>query len=120
MPTVSYSVRSWAIMAEGGSEIGVDPKLVVRTNDKTGETFTFFFGKDCTFSQWHSCEFKVDDVEYNCAEQYMMHQKAGKKTSDMLICPYCFLKRFTVDISSFHLVRSRGAKRGSRPPRFLV
>jgi len=27
-------------------------------------------------SQWHPAIFVVDGVEYNCAEQYMMHQKA--------------------------------------------
>ena len=42
------------------------------------EKFTFFFGKESPFSQWHPAEFDVDDVTYNCAEQYMMHQKAGE------------------------------------------
>ena len=41
-----------------------------------GEKFTFFFGKDSPFSQWHPAKFEVDGVTYNCAEQYMMHQKA--------------------------------------------
>jgi ribA/ribD-fused uncharacterized protein len=38
------------------------------------EKFTFFWSGP--FSQWHRCKFTVDGVEYNCAEQYMMHQKA--------------------------------------------
>lgn len=42
----------------------------------SGEKFTFFFGKDSPFSQWHPAKFEVDGVSYNCAEQYMMHQKA--------------------------------------------
>ena len=42
----------------------------------SGEKFTFFFGKDSPFSQWHPAQFKVDTITYNCAEQYMMHQKA--------------------------------------------
>lgn len=45
--------------------------------------FVFFWGigdtgkvqKGC-LSQWWPCRFKVDDVEYNCAEQYMMAMKA--------------------------------------------
>lgn len=45
--------------------------------------FIFFWGhhktnginKGC-FSQWWPCTFTVDDVTYNCAEQYMMAQKA--------------------------------------------
>lgn len=38
------------------------------------EQFTFFWAGP--FSQWHRCKFTVDGVTYNCAEQYMMHQKA--------------------------------------------
>lgn len=38
------------------------------------EQFTFFWRGP--FSQWHRCSFTVDGVTYNCAEQYMMHQKA--------------------------------------------
>jgi len=38
------------------------------------ETFTFFYGGP--FSQWYPVNFKVDGIEYNCAEQYMMAQKA--------------------------------------------
>ena len=44
---------------------------------ETGEKFTFFFGAESPFSQWHPAVFTVDGVEYNCAEQYMMSQKAG-------------------------------------------
>lgn len=38
------------------------------------ERFTFFW--DGPFSQWHPCTFTLDDIEYNCAEQYMMAEKA--------------------------------------------
>lgn len=52
-----------------------------------GERFEFtkFFGHTgCTienptnacFSQWFPCTFKVDEVTYNCMEQYMMAEKA--------------------------------------------
>ena len=27
------------------------------------------------YSQFHPCKFTVDEVQYNCCEQYMMHQK---------------------------------------------
>lgn len=40
----------------------------------TPERFTFFWSGP--FSQWHGCRFVVDGRAYNCAEQYMMHQKA--------------------------------------------
>lgn len=38
------------------------------------EEFTFFW--DGPFSQWHACYFEIDGLEYNCAEQYMMAEKA--------------------------------------------
>ncbi|XP_065905134.1 N-glycosidase YbiA-like isoform X2 [Dysidea avara] len=43
---------------------------------KPVEKFHFFWKSKSPFSQWYSAQFKVDDVEYNCAEQYMMYQKA--------------------------------------------
>lgn len=38
------------------------------------EQFTFFYGGPA--SQWAAGDFKVGDVTYNCAEQYMMAEKA--------------------------------------------
>lgn len=38
------------------------------------EKFTLFWNGP--FSQWEECEFEVDGVTYNCAEQYMMAAKA--------------------------------------------
>jgi ribA/ribD-fused uncharacterized protein len=38
------------------------------------ETFTFFWSGP--FSQWHPSPFVIDGVHYNCAEQYMMAEKA--------------------------------------------
>ena len=39
------------------------------------EKFTFFWHGP--FSQWYRSNFKVDGVRYNCAEQYMMAEKAS-------------------------------------------
>lgn len=36
--------------------------------------FWFFWGGE--FSQWYPSNFTIDGVKYNCAEQYMMEQKA--------------------------------------------
>lgn len=36
--------------------------------------FHFFYGG--YFSQWFYCDFEVDGIKYNCAEQYMMGEKA--------------------------------------------
>lgn len=38
------------------------------------EEYTFFW--DGPFSQWEPCHFIIDEVEYNCAEQFMMAEKA--------------------------------------------
>lgn len=47
--------------------------------------FLFFWGhtpaadghiNEACFSQWWECSFRVDDVEYSCAEQFMMAEKA--------------------------------------------
>lgn len=40
------------------------------------EKFTFFWETRSPFSQWHPSDFTVEGVEFNCAEQYMMYQKA--------------------------------------------
>lgn len=36
--------------------------------------FVFFWGG--TFSQWYPSKFTINNIEYNCAEQYMMAKKA--------------------------------------------
>ncbi len=38
------------------------------------EKFTLFW--DGPFSQWEPCQFEVEGITYNCAEQYMMARKA--------------------------------------------
>jgi hypothetical protein len=45
---------------------------------KETEDFVFFWREGSPFSQWHPAKFKVDDLEFNCAEQYMMYSKASK------------------------------------------
>lgn len=42
----------------------------------TAERFTFFFGPEHPFSQWHPSPFVLDGVAFACAEQAMMHGKA--------------------------------------------
>lgn len=36
--------------------------------------YKFFWGG--VFSNWYPSKFTVDNIEYNCGEQYMMYQKA--------------------------------------------
>lgn len=38
--------------------------------------YEYFWGNRFVFSQWYQCKFEIDGKIYNCAEQYMMHQKA--------------------------------------------
>jgi ribA/ribD-fused uncharacterized protein len=38
------------------------------------EKFTFFWSGP--FSQWHPSPFQIDGIHYNCAEQWMMAEKA--------------------------------------------
>jgi ribA/ribD-fused uncharacterized protein len=40
-------------------------------------SYTFFWKKESPFSQQHLCNFKVSGVRFNCAEQFMMYQKAA-------------------------------------------
>lgn len=53
-------------------------EIITKANPKTGEVFTFFWGPNTVFSQWYPCSFTVDGLQYNCAEQYMMSQKASE------------------------------------------
>lgn len=39
--------------------------------------YEYFWRSQSIYSQWYACTFEVDGTKYNCAEQYMMHQKAG-------------------------------------------
>ena len=58
-------------------------KLILEKRDWKKDDFIFFWGhrkgkkiaKTC-FSQWYEIDFEVDGHRYNCAEQYMMAQKA--------------------------------------------
>lgn len=38
--------------------------------------YYFFYKTKHPFSQWYKCKFIEDQIEYNCAEQYMMYHKA--------------------------------------------
>lgn len=38
--------------------------------------YKFFWNSDSYFSNWYKCKFTVNGITFNCAEQYMMYQKA--------------------------------------------
>lgn len=48
--------------------------------------YEYFWGNRSVFSQWYPCKFEIDGKIYNCAEQYMMHQKAGMSFLNASIC----------------------------------
>jgi len=48
--------------------------MFVMKSVSSDEVFTFFWKS--ALSQWRKSPFQVHGVEYNCAEQYMMAQKA--------------------------------------------
>ena len=52
-----------------------DANVVYESGEVMRSDFEFFWNGPC--SQWHDSTFEVDNVEYNCAEQYMMAGKAG-------------------------------------------
>lgn len=59
--------------------------------------YEYFWQRHSVFSQWYPCKFTVDDIPYTSAEQYMMHQKAGKifcfSSSQIWsdnLCLFCF------------------------------
>jgi len=45
------------------------------------EGYTLFWRRESPFSQHHPANIIIDSISYNCAEQYMMHQKAGQNCS---------------------------------------
>ena len=36
----------------------------------------FFYGSSEIFSNWHRCNFRIDNIKFNCSEQAMMYYKA--------------------------------------------
>ena len=59
-------------------------RLLQDNSTYSRDDFVFFWGHTdrkegvgkCCLSQWYMCQFVVDDVCYNCVEQYMMAEKA--------------------------------------------
>jgi len=60
---------------------GIEASLECLKSALSGERFTFFWSGP--FSQWHPCEFIVDRIKYNCAEQFMMASKARTFSDDV-------------------------------------
>ena len=54
-----------------------DGETSIKKQKTCDEKYTFFYGSSSPFSQHHPCKFTVEHNQFNCAEQYMMYQKAG-------------------------------------------
>jgi len=52
------------------------------------EGYTLFWRKESPFSQHHPANIVIDEITYNCAEQYMMRQKAGQHLVHFLLLIY--------------------------------
>jgi len=48
----------------------------MNTDEKFYEDDNGVYFKTGYLSQWHEAPMIIDDINYNCCEQYMMHQKA--------------------------------------------
>ncbi|KAL8583797.1 hypothetical protein ACOMHN_036432 [Nucella lapillus] len=46
------------------------------TLQEAKQKYEFFWKSASPYSQWYPVQFEVEGQKYNCAEQYMMHQKA--------------------------------------------
>lgn len=49
------------------------------------EPYTFFYRSASPFSQWYPCSFRLDGIQFNCAEQYMMYKKAELFRDDRIL-----------------------------------
>lgn len=70
------SGQNYANKGKESNPISVDRESDGYSLEKEKEKFEYFWQKHSVFSQWYPCSFVVDGIAYNCAEQYMMHQKA--------------------------------------------
>jgi len=73
-PTGDDPVEESKGTIEGEREV-----LVLQRKQMNGyvpEKFTFFGKHESPFNQHHKCSFVIYNVRYNCAEQWMMQQKA--------------------------------------------
>ncbi|MEL7145642.1 MAG: NADAR family protein [Bacteroidota bacterium] len=42
----------------------------------SNEQFTYFWKSHSPFSNWYMADFEIDNMRFNCSEQYMMYGKA--------------------------------------------
>lgn len=64
-----FNLTSIEFGLSGGDICFDKPDLLV-------ESYFYFWETIHPFSQWHKCEFEIDGVKFNSAEQYMMFEKA--------------------------------------------
>uniref|UniRef100_A0AC35U8R3 DUF1768 domain-containing protein n=1 Tax=Rhabditophanes sp. KR3021 TaxID=114890 RepID=A0AC35U8R3_9BILA len=50
-------------------------KINIERNEQ-GESFVCFYSKNSVFSNHYPCSFTVDDIQFNCSEQYFIYGKA--------------------------------------------
>ena len=73
-----------------------------RLNSQNGkESFTFFYTTESPFSQFFPCNFILEELEFTCAEQYMMYQKASKYLFIIFRFVLPILREFFVPLTFF-------------------
>ena len=70
----TFGIISVTLTSSASVRAGVVKSSRYATSTNLMETFTFFW--DGPFSQWHPSTFRLDGDRYNCAEQFMMAEKA--------------------------------------------
>ena len=58
--------------------------------------YEYFWRASSPFSQWYPCEFDIDGRTFNCAEQYLIYQKAGMNS-------FRFLFRYRNNRNNVHI-----------------
>ena len=77
MATAAVADDTTNLAVTDSSNSTEDVEYDATTIEEAQQKFEFFWRKESGFSQWHNSSFEVDGHTYTCAEQFMMHQKAG-------------------------------------------
>lgn len=84
----------------------------------SADKFVFFYGGP--FSQWYRSYFEIDGKKYNCAEQYMMAQKAIIFNDDQALIAIMSSKDPAVQKGAGRLVRNFDADKWNQVSRAFV
>ena len=87
-PKTDRKKHARPVVSADGDEEDLRKELLEKYKDDKRDDFKFFSQSSSIFSHWYRAKFTVDDVQYNCAEQYMMQQKARMYIQFLIVCIY--------------------------------